>query len=290
MSTLSRPPLPALRPFVRQLWASDGKAAGAGPGRERMLPGGGMHVVIRLDDTPLRLFAGPDDMQGQTLSGGVLAGLRSTAYEKIADGSLANVGAVLRPGASALITAVPAGELAGRHSRLDELWRPGALEILRERLRAAPDAARRLALFERALLSRLPVLRGIDPRIAALTRRLERGAAVRDLVAESGASHRHFARGFRAAVGVTPRTYGRLARFEKLLAALHGAPARSLAELAAAMGYADQAHMNREFRAFTGLTPGAYRRIAPADSRHVPLDPGQFRSRRGPAGPGRNEA
>jgi AraC-like DNA-binding protein len=48
-------------------------------------------------------------------------------------------------------------------------------------------------------------------------------------------------------------------------------PDISSAELAIAEVYADQAHMNREFRAITSLTPGAYRRSAPQSPRHIPV-------------------
>ena len=61
---LIRIPTPALRPFVRLLWACEETAAQAE--REHVLPSGGMHVVFRLSDHPLRVFAGADDDRGRT--------------------------------------------------------------------------------------------------------------------------------------------------------------------------------------------------------------------------------
>jgi AraC-like DNA-binding protein len=52
---------------------------------------------------------------------------------------------------------------------------------------------------------------------------------------------------------------------------LNASPGASLADIAAAEAYADQAHMSRDFKAFAGVTPGRYRRIAPASPRHVPI-------------------
>lgn len=88
---------------------------------------------------------------------------------------------------------------------------------------------------------------------------------------ESGFSHRHIVRVFTEAVGVPPKTYLRLRRFNRALEHLHAAPEAALADVAASVGYADQAHMTREFQAFAGLTPGRYRRAAPHEARHVPL-------------------
>lgn len=75
------------------------------------------------------------------------------------------------------------------------------------------------------------------------------------LAAEIGWSRRHLVDRFRTQVGLPPKTVARLLRFEELLRRL---PERDLAEAAAASGYYDQAHMNRDFREFAGTTPGDY--------------------------------
>ena len=56
---VTRAPIPALRPFVKLLWASDEDPTRLlkGPARELVLPTGAMHLVVRLSDHPLRLYA-----------------------------------------------------------------------------------------------------------------------------------------------------------------------------------------------------------------------------------------
>jgi AraC-like DNA-binding protein len=83
----------------------------------------------------------------------------------------------------------------------------------------------------------------------------------------SGRSHRSFVELFRRAVGLTPKRYCRVRRFQRALALPRG----SLGALALAAGYSDQAHFTREFRALAGLTPGEYRRRAPERAHHVPV-------------------
>jgi len=78
-------------------------------------------------------------------------------------------------------------------------------------------------------------------------------------------------RTFEQAVGLKPKTYARLRRFDRVLARHAAEPDASWADIAAAEGYTDQAHLSREFRAFAGVTPGRYRRLAPAAPRHLPV-------------------
>lgn len=268
---VSRKPGVLLRPFVDLLWASDGQAAPSGSGRELVLPTGAVHVVCRLGDRPLRLFHAMDDTVGERVGCALIGGARAGAYLRDVSRPAASVGALLRPGAAELLLGAPAGALAGAHTPLEDVWGEADVRELRERLEAAPTPAQRLALFEAALAARAPDIRGVDPLIAFALARLGDGWRVGELVRETGYSHRHVTSVFTRAVGLRPRTYARLMRFDRALGRLTAEPSVAWADLAAAEGYADQAHFVRDFRAFAGLTPGGYRRRAPASPRHVPV-------------------
>jgi AraC-like DNA-binding protein len=68
-------------------------------------------------------------------------------------------------------------------------------------------------------------------------------------------SRQHLTRVFRERVGVGPKLYCRLARFQAGLVYAGGGPAVDWAEAALDLGYADQSHMIAEFREFSSLTP-----------------------------------
>lgn len=268
---LSRPPKPLLRPFVSMIWTSTSETPMPRADRELVLPTGHMHIAIRLGGAPLRLFDGPDEAQSRVLGRSVIGGVRDHAYckETVQDGPM--VGAMIRPGSVELLSRTSAGALAGRHTRLEDLWSRRDLDELRNRLQDESTAAGRLMVLERFLECRLPDLHGIDPLIAHALFRFDRGVPVADVVADTGFSHRHLARTFAEAVGLTPKAYSRLRRFDRALARLHARPDEALAEIAAAEGYSDQAHMTREFRAIAGVPPGHYRRLGPTFARHVPI-------------------
>lgn len=268
---LSRPPKPALRPFVSTIWTSTSDAPVPQPGRELVLPTGSMHIAIRLDGPPLRVFDGPEDARGRTIGAAVIGGVRDHAYCKEAAQAGPMVGAMIRPGSVELLSRAPAGALAGGHTSLEDLWSRRELEEIRNRLQEVSSAAGRLTVLEHLLERRLPDLRGIDPLIAHSLFRFDRGAPVAEVVADTGFSHRHLARTFADAVGLTPKAYCRLRRFDRALGRLHARPDEALAEIAVAEGYSDQAHMTREFRAIAGLPPGRYRRLGPTFARHVPI-------------------
>ena len=135
---LARPPRPALRPFVQTLWASDGRDDGGHAQRELVLPTGAMHVVFRLDRA-LRLYADPHDPVGRMIGHSIVGGARSGFYLRDVSQPSRSVGAQLQPAAAGPLLGVPAGELAERHTPLEELWGAEA-----ERIRAQLAAADRL--------------------------------------------------------------------------------------------------------------------------------------------------
>lgn len=225
-----------------------------------------MHVVIRLNGAPLRVIRA--DGQMAALGYLTVGGARSVFYVRDISQPSRSVGAQLFPGASLPLVGLPAAEFADQHVALDAVWGPSASK-LRERLIAAtsPDAA--LDLFEASLAQRLPRVCGIDPIVAHAVTRFETPSSISAVVAETGYSHRHFITRFCQAVGLTPKRYCRVRRFNRMLAL--AATQRSWAELALDLGYSDQAHLSREFGELAGLSPVEFRRLSPAGSLHVPV-------------------
>ena len=267
-------PSPALRSYVGQLWLAH-TAATPAVVREHVLPTGQMHLVFRLAGPPLRLFEGAADSVGRIVREPVVGGPRSSFYAKESGAEVLRVGVQLLPGAALDLFGVSEAELAGRHTPLSELWGAQGRSAL-DRVASATTPQARLQALERMLAQRLPRIRAMHPAVAQMLQAGRASLRIADVVRDGGASHRHFIAQFREAAGMSPKRYARLMRFRALLDALragHGAP---LGLLALDAGYSDQAHMNREFREFAGMTPLQYRLLAPAEANHVPLAPVNF--------------
>ncbi len=282
---ISRDPRPSLSPFVKTLWASDGSGEPRPGARELVLPTGEMHLVFRLSDDPLRLFRDAADCVGRTVGHAILGGARAAPYVRDVSQPARSVGAQLRPGVARLLLGVPADELAERHTPLEDLWGRAAREM-RERLQELSSPERRLDMFESFLAARLPSVRGIHPAVAEALERFALTPDVGPAVRDSGYSHRRFVALFREGVGLTPKLYCRVLRFQRALRLLATEPGLTTVNMAIDIGYSDQPHFTREFREFAGLSPGEYRRLSPAQTHHVPIRPststgprGQLRSR-----------
>lgn len=270
---LTRRPCAALQPFVELLWASEAADIDPTVERECMLPTGTTHVVIRLD-SPVRLFADLDDPAPCTVGHGLVGGVRSGYYVRDVSQPSASVGAMLRPGACELLLGVPADELADHHTRLEDLWGTAA-DVARSRIAEAPTLDARLDVFEAVLLARRPRLRALHPAVAGALHGLATGSPVAEIVRDCGVSHRRFIELFRRSVGLTPKLYGRVQRFTRVLGRLCHERRLDAIELALSAGYSDQAHLIREFREFTGVSPGRYRELAPISAHHLPLRRGE---------------
>jgi AraC-like DNA-binding protein len=273
---ISVSPSAALRPLVKQLWVSntDGRPSGA---HEHVLPTGAMHLVFRLSGPRLRIFRNADDRQGIAFNEPVVGGTRTGYYIKDVSVPVVSMGAQLRPGAAQSLFGVSAAELAERHMPLSDLWGMHA-EGAWEQLRQASTAQQQLSTLNRLLEARLPRVRGLHPAIAQALGAFEHGGRIEEFVRASQYSHRGFIALFRQATGVSPKRYSRLMRFQHLLRILNDATAAPLSELALSVGYSDQAHMNREFREFAGITPLQYRLQSPGFAHHVAINAPETRS------------
>ncbi len=151
---------------------------------------------------------------------------------------------------------VPVSELTGRSVALADLLGPALVRETEERLAEANDARARVAAVEQ-LLGRFRT--NEDPlvtRVLASLRQSDEAPSVSRLARAVSLSERQLERRFLQHVGVSPKRFASLSRFER---ALRLAPTTArLTDLSLAAGYYDQPHFNREFRRFTGQAPGAF--------------------------------
>jgi AraC-like DNA-binding protein len=239
--------------------------------RERVLPAGTLDIVFNLRDDRLRVCDRDDAGRSDVLPGTLITGVQSRYLVVPAPPGAAILGIHFRPGGAAALLGIPAGDLEDAYAGLDSLWGAGARR-LRERLAEASSRADRVHLVESFLLGRAAPRLAPHPRVALALEALDDPTVLRvaDLRARTGLSAKQLIALFRDEVGIAPKTFWRIHRFQAAVRRLEGAPARGGAELAADLGYFDQAHLIRDFQAFAGLSPRAYLERRPHRPNHVP--------------------
>ena len=233
------PPAGDLRPFVACTWVRLVRQSG-GQAPEAILPDGCADIMAYNDQRPL--VAGPDAVtrRVQLRDGQVITGIR------------------LRPGACRAILGCPAERLVNGSMLLSDIA-TGATELHR-RLLLSDNLFTRLALLESWVRFALERATANDRAVIAACRmlganpRIEIGDVARRLDWNARMIHRQFI----AACGYSPKHFQRIMRMQGALRVAHSMPVARLGDLAAAAGYADQAHMTRDFRDITGFTPATY--------------------------------
>jgi AraC-like DNA-binding protein len=238
-------PHPRLRPLLRRGYAGFTEATTP---RHLVLPAtAAVPLVVRLQDSPNRP---PQFVMGARAASTVLEGASAPSY----------IEALLAPLGAYTLLGLPMEELSGHTVDLVDVLGPDGGRLA-EQLRDTPTWRQRFALLDRFLLGRLERGPRPAPEVASAWQRLEAtGGAVpiRRLAEEVGWSHKHLIARFRREVGLRPKTTARLVRLNAVWRRLDERRRLDWGQVAADAGYADQAHLVRDFRQFTGMTPTAY--------------------------------
>lgn len=257
MSTLAfyaeHAPHPALAGHVRCVWELRTPDA-ASAAVERVVPDGCCEWVFHMA-TPFELVAVDGTRARQSAALFVGATLQPIW---LAPSSGADVlGVRFHPGGASAFVRSSARDFSERIARLEELELAWADELA-ERLFDAPRSAR-VGMLQRTLLARLVAETLESARVRhAATLLLAGRASVARVANECGVGMRQLQRSFQTHVGFGPKDLMRIGRFQRALSEL-GQEHASLADVAFACGYADQAHFGREFRALSGTTPARWR-------------------------------
>jgi AraC-like DNA-binding protein len=221
--------------FVECYWVLEGAEPGS---VQRVVPDGRPELILNLGTPFETLRDGAWQAQPRSfLVGQIVAPLllRATAGSNI-------IGVRLRPAGATQLLGIPAQELTGRTVPLDELGLKQVTEL-------RDPVAIEKALLQRRKLRKDPM---IDEAVRLLSASLDVGAAANYL----GVSSRQLERRFQARVGISPKRFARIRRFQRVFPAMETEGA-GWVDAAAECGYYDQAHLIRDFREFAGEPPAA---------------------------------
>ena len=224
------------------------------PHRSTALPRGAVTIVIELGERDLVDFAAVGAPPGQ-VPAAFITGAGTTSFVTQIEPGQTVMTVHFRPGGARPFLGIPLGELQDRCVGIEDIWGTAA-RTLREGLTGTSPAADRITLLEGFLLGCIRVhddpLRGLLPLLDA-----EPSITVSEVAALTELSPKRLASLFSSQVGLGPKPYLRVRRLQAALRHLDVGTQRG-AQIAADLGYCDQAHFVRDFRALTAITPSQY--------------------------------
>ena len=272
MYYLARKPAAPLADFVDLLWLYEGYDVPHE--RERLLPDGTVELVINLAEDRIRVYDPHDPEKPSTIPGCVVSGPRSEFFIIDTAGEASTVGVHFKAGGAFPFFRVPPAEMINQSVALDCLWGDEST-FLRERLLDATTPEERLRILEYCLLEQLfkPLERHPVGNFALqqICRPLP-PPAMSQIVDRTGFSQRRFIQLFSDEVGLTPKLFSRVRRFQRVIRTAHSLGEINWTQVALDCGYYDQAHFIHDFQSFAGITPSEYLARKTPHVNHVPMD------------------
>jgi AraC-like DNA-binding protein len=263
-------PSPPLSDFVALFWYYEGYVMPHA--KERLLPTGTTELVINLRDDQIETY---DSSAGsmQSFRGAVVGGPHSESFVINTSQEESVIGVHFKPGGAFPFFKLPAGELHNLHVGLDDLWGAAAGE-LREQLLAAAAPEAKFRILETSLLAQTanPLARHKAVSFALEEfHSVPHARTIGEVTDHIGLSARRFIQVFSEQVGLTPKLFCRVRRFQEVLQHVGMTKDVDWVDVASSCGYFDQAHFIHDFQAFSGFTPTAWLALRGEHVNHVPL-------------------
>jgi AraC-like DNA-binding protein len=255
-------PSPPLSHFISLMWFGDDYVVPHA--LERVLPTGEMALIINLWENRTRVYHADDPRKCNTFEGSIVVGAYSAFTVIDTDEQRATAGVVFRPGGAFPFLGLPAGELQDANASLSDLWGRQAASDLREQLLSACSPEAKFKILERTFLNRINApLEPTHPAVSFAVQnfRSRPQRPVSAVTEQIGLSDRRFIQLFSQQVGLTPKLFCRVQRFQQVLRNIASFAANSVIDwpqIALNCGYFDQAHFIHDFRAFSGINPTTY--------------------------------
>lgn len=241
-------------------------------GSEHVLPTGTLELVINLKGGDLRVAGCEKPNCFESFPGAVVCGPHTEPFVIDTSEPADLLGVHFTPGGGFPFFGVGLNELRNRRVSLRDIWGFEGEELIEQTV-CAKTTAMALQTVRDALSGKARTEARLHPEVLhALSILASDLTSLQALKARSGLSSRHFERLFHTQVGMTPKRFSRVQRFQRLLSSIEGSSCVDWSALAPQHGYADQAHLINEFRSFSRITPTAYMAAHTSHRNHLPGD------------------
>lgn len=241
--------------------------------KERCLPDGRVAIVINLGHDTLRVAQPQHDDRFQSFYGGTLNGASAECCIIDTTTLIRTVSICFKPGGARPFLPLPVAELSNQVIDLASIFGTAAVD-LREQLQGASTNAERGRMLERFLLAHLSWEQTPHPAVSFALTSLQAQAqrcSISAVTEQLGLSPRRFIHLFEEAVGLTPKVFCRVQRFQEVLQGIKKGQSVQWVDLALSCGYFDQAHFIHDFQSFAGMTPSSYLAQRGEYPNHIPL-------------------
>jgi AraC-like DNA-binding protein len=248
-------PSPRLVQNIKCFWSIRSDVGAGGP--EPVLPDGCPEIVFNLSDRFRRIYS---DGSFETQPSAIVSGQLRSGISIMSTGHVDLFGVRFHPSGAFSVLGMPLRELTDRIEALDSVIGREARQ-LEEMIFSARDFHDRIHLFETFCVESVNGLSAGDGLAGRLVQTIvdHRGRiSVSDLRSISGFGERKLERTFQRFVGLSPKTFARIVRFQSVVRRIETVESADLLDTALDFGYYDQSHMIREFREFSGKSPVAY--------------------------------
>ena len=250
-------PAPPLSQFIDFFFYYEGYAADHHI--EKLLPDGSVDLLIDLTDTPKKLFLDEGATSYTTLKKSWISGMK-TDYILI-DASVSNmIGVHFKPGGCYPFIDFPMAELNNLTIESHNIWGAG-INTIREAILHEPEIEKRFAILEKYFLlkgkNRLDTHVLIHYSVNQLVQSPQMWT-IKNLSDKTGVTPKHLITLFKKYVGLSPKMFSRVHKFQKVIELVGQEQKADWAMLAYECGYFDQAHFIKEFQAFSGINPASY--------------------------------
>jgi len=238
-------PTAPLRKYIRYFWTLEDDGLDFSEKTFKIMSDGLPGLIFQ--EKPKAFY----DSNNQQLTQLFLYGQTTKHTKHTAKENFKNIGVYFQPAALKSIFGIDAHELVNRNIDINDLIK----STISDQLSNAPNLEQQIGLLSRLLLQQLNQRKAENEKVNFASEQLLKGVSLPNIQNKLNLSERSLERYFKQHVGISPKLYARISRFQSALENLRQTQFGKLTHIAYQNDYFDQSHFIRDFQEFAGTSP-----------------------------------